>query len=205
MNILSFDIGIFNLAYAALEVLSSETETIQSDKDKSLRTKIKNWGILSLKDKSPNSSSTQPKCNEVNKIGKRLFELLYEHFSTDVYDVVLIENQPCMKNPTMKSIQMMVFSYFMMRNQLEGLSMDVKFVSASNKMKVKHTCDTTHIKSSSKYTMNKKVVVAYATHYLNLTNDINEEWMDPFMKEKKRDDWADSYCQGLHYIENALK
>ena len=45
--------------------------------------------------------------------GKCIVEKLQkkEHF-LDV-DLVVIENQPALKNPTMKSIQMMIYSYFL--------------------------------------------------------------------------------------------
>ena len=46
-------------------------------------------------------------------IGKNIVEQLdkYNHF-LDV-NHVLLENQPALKNPTMKSIQMMIYSYFL--------------------------------------------------------------------------------------------
>lgn len=199
MRVLSFDIGIINLAYSVLEVPDAFTDVSITPETKSLRTKILDWGILCLRDKGESGSS-----KDTSVISRRLIELLFEHFSAEPFDVVLIENQPCMKNPTMKSIQIMVYTFFMMRNHMDGLSTDVRFVSASNKMKVKHKCDTTHIKASSNYVMNKKTVVAYAANYLELTKEINGDWIQLFNKEKKRDDWADCYAQALHYIENHM-
>ena len=140
-NILSFDIGIFNLAYAYVSVqeniLHSEEETtstihIPKSRDKSLHTVINDWGILCLK------SDTDSKKNDLNILSKNLIALLYEKFSDVTYDTVLIENQPCMKNPTMKSIQMILYSYFVMQSYLEGREIHIKFVSASNKLKVKY-------------------------------------------------------------------
>ena len=34
---------------------------------------------------------------------------------TETLDYVLIENQPCMKNPKMKSLQMIIMTYFLLK------------------------------------------------------------------------------------------
>ena len=195
-TILSFDIGIFNLAYANITVNAIEETTI--NKEKALNTVINDWGILSLK------SETDSKKNDLNILSRNLIALLYEKFSDVAYTTVLIENQPCMKNPTMKSIQMIVYSYFVMQSYLEGRSIDIKFVSASNKLKVKHKADVSHITTKVKYAQNKKYVVEYARNYLQLTRELNMQWIDVFEKEKKKDDLADAYCQVLHFIETVL-
>jgi hypothetical protein len=194
MIIASFDIGIYNLAYCVLSVDSCPD--CKCNGDASLAAKILDWGILCTKD-TPNKV-------DMNTIARNLIALLFEKLSDQNYniDVVLIENQPCMKNPTMKSVQMIVYTFFMMQNHINGQNIDVKFISAGNKMKVKYKCDTSSITSASKYQVNKKTVVMYAMHYLELTKDVNGSWIDVFMKEKKRDDLADCYAQALHYIEN---
>jgi hypothetical protein len=214
-TILSFDIGIYNLAFANVSIIevqdandiadaetplnaSQETnEVVPNDPHiKSLRTVINDWGILCLK------SESDSKKNDLNILSRNLIALLYEKFSDVTYHTVLIENQPCMKNPTMKSIQMILYSYFVMQSYLDGRTIDIKFVSASNKLKVKYKTDVSNIKTSSKYLQNKKYVVEYARNYLNITRVYNEKWINVFEKEKKKDDLADAYCQALHFIEN---
>ena len=51
---------------------------------------------------------------------------------------VFIENQPCMKNPTMKSIQIIVYSYFIIKGlqNKDSNKEHIIFQSASNKLKV---------------------------------------------------------------------
>jgi hypothetical protein len=49
---------------------------------------------------------------------------------------IFIENQPSLKNPTMKTIASLLFGYFVMKNIENKLNMKVKFISASNKLKV---------------------------------------------------------------------
>jgi hypothetical protein len=193
-TILSFDIGIFNLAFANVTV-NPIIETTEN-KEKALNTVINDWGILCLK------SHDDPKKMDLNVISRKLIELLNDKFGNVDFQTVLIENQPCMKNPTMKSIQMILYTFFVMHSYLEGRTIDIKFVSASNKLKVKHKTDVSHITTKSKYLQNKKFVVEYAKNYLELTRNINEKWIDLFNKEKKKDDWADAYCQAIHFIES---
>ena len=210
-TILSFDIGIYNLAFANVSIgkiqeaapldsdenTSTDASAVHGDPNiKSLRTVINDWGILCLK------SESDSKKNDLNILSRNLIALLYEKFGDVSYHTVLIENQPCMKNPTMKSIQMILYSYFVMQSYLEGREIDIKFVSASNKLKVKYKTDVSNIKTSSKYLQNKKYVVEYARNYLNMTRGYNEKWINVFEKEKKKDDLADAYCQALHFIEN---
>jgi len=193
-TILSFDIGIFNLAFANVTV-NPIIETTEN-KENALNTVINDWGILCLK------SHDDPKKMDLNVISRKLIELLNDKFDNVDFQTVLIENQPCMKNPTMKSIQMILYTFFVMHSYLEGRTIDIKFVSASNKLKVKHKTDVSHITTKSKYLQNKKFVVEYAKNYLELTRNINEKWIDLFNKEKKKDDWADAYCQAIHFIES---
>jgi len=58
-------------------------------------------------------------------------------------DGVVIENQPSLKNPQMKSIQMILYSYFLILGKVIGNSeitksyiQNIDFCSASNKLKV---------------------------------------------------------------------
>ena len=56
-------------------------------------------------------------------------------------DVITIENQPAFKNPKMKSIQMIIYTYFNMRGRIDVKNPEkyidrILFLSASNKLKV---------------------------------------------------------------------
>ena len=67
--------------------------------------KIKDWGIVNIADKM-----------NIRKNKKGVFDnipdILDKYTDFLKADYVLIENQPCMKNPTMKSIQIIIYSYF---------------------------------------------------------------------------------------------
>jgi hypothetical protein len=57
---------------------------------------------------------------------------------TDINEV-LIENQPTLKNPSMKTVACMLFSYFILRGKLDKTTnkiSKIRFISPSNKLKV---------------------------------------------------------------------
>ena len=120
MKILSWDVGIINLSYCILE-------------KNEMGIKILHWGIINLME-TPEMKKNRNLLFE--NIPKKLHELPY---LLNV-DKVVIENQPSLKNPQMKSIQMIVYSYFLMYgkvlNNNENKIMDIDFCNASNKLKV---------------------------------------------------------------------
>jgi hypothetical protein len=122
MKVLSWDVGIINLSYCIIEVLENKEEFT-----------ILHWGIINLME------TPEMKKNRIllfENIPKKLAEL---PFLLDV-DKVVIENQPSLKNPQMKSIQMIVYSYFLtygkVLNTNEQKIEDIGFCNASNKLKV---------------------------------------------------------------------
>ena len=122
MKILSWDVGIINLSYCIIEYNES--------------TKVKNifkWGIINLIDDPLMKKN-------MNLVFENIPRKLYENnFLLDV-DGVVIENQPSLKNPKMKSIQMIVYSYFLMYGKIlntqENKINFIDFCNASNKLKV---------------------------------------------------------------------
>ena len=107
--ILSFDIGIKNLSYCIL---------YKDDKYDSINKnniKIIDWGIIQLIEDGI-------KCKNVplDKITTILYNKLHDKFID--YDItkVLLENQPVLKNPLMKSIQMIIYGYFGYEKKYNG-------------------------------------------------------------------------------------
>jgi hypothetical protein len=167
MKALSFDIGIKNLAYCLL------------DKDE-----IYEWDIINVSAKT------------INEISSLLLKKLNEIFSQSEFDIVLIENQPVIKNPTMKSIQMIIYTYFKYLKDIEKKEInDVLLVSANNKNKFMDKYNIDIGKCSSKYVANKKKSIE-CTKLL-----IKNESLDFFLKHSKKDDLADCYLQGLDYLK----
>jgi hypothetical protein len=119
----------------------------------------------------------------------KLDEILGEHLTT--IDKVIIENQISPIANRMKTIQGMIAQYFIMRNS----NTSIDFISASNKLKEFSK------EKKSNYSERKKLGIQ---HCLNLINgDFKyQEWVDFFIGHKKKDDLADSFLQGIWYINN---
>jgi len=125
LKILSWDVGIYNLSYCILEK-NEETKEI----------KIIDWDIVNLVDNEEMKKNT-------TLIFENIPRKLYEKPQLLDVDIVVIENQPSLKNPKMKSIQMILYSYFLILGKVigngdksGGYIQSIDFCSASNKLKV---------------------------------------------------------------------
>jgi len=216
MDILSFDIGIKNLAYCRI---CKDTKN------------IKQWGILNVScdelcnhisskgiscDKSATytiegnyycPSHCKLKYNEGKKkkkiksnntiynIGKNIINQLDKTFESNDYGQVIVENQPSLKNPTMKSIQMIVYTYFLIKSDII-----VEMINARNKLKVYNgpvilTPYTNEAKN--KYKNNKFLAIKYCS---SMIEDQQTEFIDLYKTSKKKDDLADCYLQAIYWI-----
>ena len=152
--------------------------------DKSL--KLKKIKVKKVKDYS------------LNEIGLSLFSKLDKNPLFLKCENIIIENQPVLKNPTMKSIQMMLYSYFLIKNK--NIS-NILLVNASNKLKVykgKLTEEDKILMNNikDKYKKNKNLSIIHTKYYLSE----NKEFYDFFMNNKKKDDLADAYLMCKYFI-----
>jgi len=127
MKILSWDVGIYNLSYCILE------------KDESKIT-ILDWDIVNLVDNEDMKNNIK---KNINILFENIPRKLHELPQLLNVDLVVIENQPSLKNPKMKSIQMILYSYFIILGKIIGNGDNsssyidkIEFCSASNKLKV---------------------------------------------------------------------
>ena len=179
---LSFDIGVKNLAVAAID-----TEY-----------KIHVWKVIAL-------AETKEKIPGLNEISGRLFMALDELVGTDlegcVIERVLLENQPSRLNGSMKSIQMMIYSYFQLRRHWEGLVADVLMVAASGKLK-HHEYDpgvpvvAPGRKPKTGYELNKWKAIQIARHYIKDDATLVKH----FETYKKMDDLSDALLQAISWL-----
>ena len=116
-------------------------------------------------------------------------------------DAVIIENQPCMKNPQMKSMQMIVFTYFCL---LKDCKHDVKCISASRKM---HFCKSIGWieKMPKGYKETKAFSIDVVTKLFEKDNPelpiaVQESWL----KSKKKDDLSDVIIQAFAYCDKLV-
>ena len=121
---------------------------------------------------------------------KTKFNHLFEN--EEQIDTVIIENQIGPLAIRMKTIQGMIVQYFIMSNLNVK---NIEFISAANKLK------DFHLKENSKYSDRKKLGISKCLEIIT-TNVTFNEHIDYFNKHKKKDDLADSFLQGLWFINN---
>lgn len=193
MIYISFDIGIKNLALCILEYNNSEISIID-------------WRVITLFDKKKD-------VNGINSLSEILFlELdniigLLKELNQDYIDYVLIENQPSNLNGIMKTVQLLIFSYFSLLNHWDKIVDNVLLINASLKLQnhnynpdIPIKIDTTRTKKqqkNDKYRINKYLGIEITKYYIKNNTFLNEY----FIKYKKKDDLADTLLQTVSYIK----
>jgi hypothetical protein len=217
MKYLSFDVGIKNLAFCSLddnkkildwgiinldknpicqcglqkECCKSSTFIVtcdNGDKKYSCTTHTKKY----KKKKKMNND------RDIFNLSKIMINELNSKEDFLNHEIICIENQPALKNPTMKTVQMILYSYFM----IEGATKDkpveqVHMINARNKLKV-YKGPEVECKFTDKYKKNKYLSVEY-TKLMILEED--PKFIELFTTCKKKDDLADAYLQGIYFIE----
>jgi len=155
------------------------------------------------------------KASHINltNLGLALFQQLDTKPELLNVKIVLLENQPVLKNPTMKSVQMLLYSYFIMKGikeRKDELNLmnekpieEIKCYSASNKTNLikympekAQTEITDKVKNlKGKYAKNKKTAILLVTE---LVKD-KPKWESFFNTHKKKDDLADALLMTLYY------
>ena len=114
------------------------------------------------------------------------------------HDVICIENQPALKNPVMKTVQMILYSYFMIEGATKDKAVEqVHMINARNKLKV-YKGPPVECKFKEKYKRNKYLSVEYTK---NMILNQDNKFIDLFTDSKKKDDLADAYLQGIYFID----
>lgn len=150
------------------------------------------------------------KNQSLTKIGKSMFEKLDKNPAFLDVDVVLIELQPVLKNPMMKSVANMLMSYFILRGLHEGKGRfkddlnNVRTVNASGKLKVNKVTTNKQLKKGKNekdvYNITKGLGILYSKA---LMTESDKKFLEK--NKKKEDDMCDSYLQAIRfYYENDL-
>ena len=217
MKYLSFDVGIKNLAFCSLDDNKKILDwgIINLDKNPICQCGLQKECCKSSTfivtcdngDKKYSCTTHTKKYKKKKKMNndRDIFNLskiminelnLKEDFLN--HEIICIENQPALKNPVMKTVQMILYSYFM----IEGATKDkpveqVHMINARNKLKV-YKGPEIDCKFTDKYKKNKYLSVEY-TKVMILKED--NKFIDLFTTCKKKDDLADAYLQGIYFIE----
>ena len=227
MKILSFDVGIKNLSFCLLNesiiedwgILNICIDDVCDHKnartgqrcDKSVKFVCKSGGFSptgtfqvcpahkKLKKYSDKKFKCQPKKkNPMLDQGKCIVETLQKKDNFLNVDLVVIENQPALKNPTMKSIQMILYSYFLIQGVTNANSSieSIQMINARNKLKA-YTGPPIECDIKDKYKKTKFLGIEYCKYMIV---DQDEQWFNLFSNSKKKDDLADAYLQGIYVL-----
>jgi hypothetical protein len=211
VKILSWDVGIINMAYCLLEVNDNKF-------------KILEWELINLipdhicntcKKKANLSVNNEYYCTthkikgciklfngknyDTEQLCIKLIKTLDEKPSLLDCTSVIIENQPCLKNPKMKTVANCLYNYFLIRGVIDKKSIqNVLFISASNKLKIKgYESELKEENCSSKYQYYKKL----AKEFSNKLIENNPNYIEIIKSNKKKDDLSDCLLQGYYYIK----
>jgi transcriptional regulator of met regulon len=132
------------------------------------------------------------------ELGSVLYEQLDKFPEILQVDKVVIENQPSLKNPTMKSIEMMLFCYF-----IHHKFSNVKFVSPMGKLKINDgltkkvlsLCKT----SADKYDITKELSIEYCKELMNISTD-RDGLMKKLNSVTKQDDLCDAFLHAYYHL-----
>ena len=185
-NIISFDVGIKNLAYMILHMdCSARTMTIRA------------WDILPLVSDGENANKVG-----VDTLSTRLYKALHMLHESYPINYVLIENQPALKNPVMKTIQVLIYSYYTYHKVLlQAPIHPIRLMSATSKLKLGKDIDVTlESEPANKYKKNKLLGIAYANYFLPYClNGVEHDAR--FQAHKKKDDLADAFLQIVAFVK----
>jgi hypothetical protein len=139
-------------------------------------------------------------------LGKILYKKLDEIPELKKAKWVAIENQPVLKNPTMKSVQMMLYSYFVMKENTSECDIhELLLMNAKNKLKVYNDeygeIDPKIKATKDKYKRNKLMAIEHTKLY---TEFEHPTWNDFYLEHSKKDDLADAYLM-TRFLLNKMK
>ena len=137
--------------------------------------------------------------NNVNLIDlginlKTELNCLFEIIDLTSIDMILLENQISPLANRMKTLQGMIAQYF-----IDCGNYNIEFISAANKLKLFSDGKKTT------YAERKKLSIKYTEELLDNPEkklDSNSEF---FKTHKKKDDLADCFLQGIHYLSTNNK
>lgn len=174
--------------------------------------RIYEWDVICLARDGEKATKIQ-----LPVLAKRLYEaldVLWDKYQSRL-TTVLIENQPSRLNGHMKSIQMLIYGYYLHKAHLIASEIDVHLINAAKKLQShSHACDhisTTHpdkVESianekvkAKRYSNNKSMAILICQYYLRT----DEELLQKMKSHKKKDDLSDAMLQAISWYHSKYK
>lgn len=178
MRVLSIDVGTKNLGLCELE-LQQEAGSLR----------ILRWEVVGF-----DAGDVQQSI--AGAVG--VMSELWESTGNVGWDCVVIENQPCMKNPRMKTVQVAIHTFLVLNG---GPETEVVLAGAGGKTKVAKQVlgpQPKETDAGKKYRAGKKQSISATTGLL--TSFGLDEHQSVLKSSKKKDDLCDAFLQGVYYL-----
>mgnify|MGYP001164888829 FL=1 len=114
-------------------------------------------------------------------------------WDTTTIKTIVIEKQPSF-NPKMRTMASALHMFFVMK----GFRHIIQY---SPKYKLQLCKDISEYEGSTTYAKNKKRSIDTTRYFITLNPELRDRWLEKFNKAKKKDDFADSYLQGVSYYK----
>lgn len=202
-GILSFDVGIVNLAFCLVKVpipTSTRKKTVPPTPEAEAATgTILDWDIICLAE-----DGEKAKRIPLATLGRRLFarlDTIWEQWK-DEMDYVLIENQPSRLNGHMKSVQMLIYAYFLYKSE----TLETLLVNASGKLKTHEVATAQTLLEcpcpyADGYKKNKWMSIRICDYYIRHDEALKER----MATHKKKDDLCDALLQAMGWYHKNFK
>ena len=178
IQLLSFDIGIKNMAYCFASTDNNQLNLIKLEKID-----------LNL---NKNANSQKIIDNTIEFIENIVHQL---QINPDFKLIVLIE---CQMTSIMRTIQTVINTYFKMIGKYEGYNIETIYLSPKHKLNIINKYGDKI--ASNSYKQNKTDAVYFAKHLLETTYK-NEKIMEVYNTTKKKDDISDALLMCIYYFE----
>lgn len=183
-QVISFDIGIKNLAYCILE------------KRNVTECKIKHVEKVDLQCRK---NDTQKIIDSVLEV---LDDILFNKLDMSLPIIVLIESQ---MTSVMKSIQTSINVFFKIQMKYQSIDVKTQYLSARHKLNLidqfKNEYTRPEITEKNQYKQNKVDSVHFGTWLLSESKFKDLEILATIQKSKKKDDMFDCVCMVIYYVK----